>query len=72
MTKFQLTDLEGNVLEETEVVLGEKDVLLLEKSDDMSIAYAGEWFNNITKALSRKADIIVYPEGFTFKVLKKQ
>lgn len=72
MTKFRLVDDKDNVIEETEIVIGESDTLLMSFKSDMSLDLVRTAFDTIRNGLECDATLIAYPQGITLKVLKKR
>ena len=69
---LQMTDTEGNVLEESNLVLNEGDTILMRYSNDIPIVEAHKMFNSIKECLEAGDNIMGIPQGISLQVLRKQ
>lgn len=66
----QLKDINGEVLEEKQIVISNGDKLIMEYPDDMSIEKAHSIYKTLLHALENSsAKMIGIPKGITFQVI---
>lgn len=71
--KLQLQDLNGQVIEEKEIILGENDMLVMfYDNEKISLEEAQGVFNVVEAGLNTNTNIIGIPFGIEFSVIKKQ
>lgn len=67
--KLQLEDVNGNVQEESELVLGESDTLIMQYPEDMTLEKAHQVYNAIRDGIG-KGEVLGVPTSIQFKVIK--
>lgn len=71
--KLQLQNLDGQVIAEKEIVLGEGDTLVMSfDMEKVDLELANNFFNLVREGLENNAKLVAVPLSFDFKVIKKQ
>lgn len=69
---LQLTDATGIVEDESEILLGDNDTLIMQYPEGMKTEHVRKAFNIVKSALENGTGIIGIPNSLTFKVIKKE
>jgi hypothetical protein len=67
---LQLQSIDGTVEKESEVVIGDNDILVMQFPKDMPLQQAHKAFEMLSKAVE-SGNIVGLPNSITFKVIKK-
>lgn len=67
---IQLQDAEGNVKHEKEILVDQKDLLIMKYPKEMTMRDASLAYKHLHNALEREVNVIGMPESINFEVLK--
>lgn len=68
--KIQLENAKGEVVEESTVTIGDKDTLIMQFPEEMTIEKATRCYKMLKAGLEDNQDLIGLPQEITFKVIK--
>ncbi|MEM5009381.1 hypothetical protein WKH57_01540 [Niallia taxi] len=67
---IQLQDAEGNVKDEKEVMVDQRDLLIMKYPKEMTVQQASMAYKNLHTAIEREATVVGVPESINFEVIK--